>query len=95
MNRLRGWWNRDLTPDEIVIEEEIVIVFNGSYGNSGMNLLKYISENYEVDERTYIDKDREEIVSSYRLFLVAHISSGFDAWVVLNSLVREIRERKF
>ena len=35
-----------------------------------MNMLKYISEKYECDERTYIDKDRDEIVSSYRLLLV-------------------------
>ena len=55
-----------------------------------MNMLKYISENYEGDERTYIDKDGDEIVSSYRLLLVAHNSSGFDSWVVLNSLIKEI-----
>ena len=54
-----------------------------------MNTLKNISENYEGNERTYIDRDGEEIASSYRLLLVAHNSSGFDSWVVLNSLVRE------
>ena len=59
-----------------------------------MNMLKYISENYDGDERTFIDKDGDEIVSSYRLLLVAHNSSGFDSWVVLNSLVKEITELK-
>ena len=59
-----------------------------------MDMLKYISENYEGDERTYIDEDGVEIVSSYRLLLVAHTSSGFDSWVVLNSLVKEITELK-
>ena len=59
-----------------------------------MNLLKYTSENYEGDERTYIDKNGDEIVSSYRLLLVAHISIGFISWVVLNSLVRDITEAK-
>ena len=57
-------------------------------------MLKYISENYEGDERTYIDKDGDELVSSYRILLVAHISSGFDSWVVLNSLVKEITDLK-
>ena len=57
-----------------------------------MNMLKYISENYYGDERTYIDKDGDEIVSSYRLLLVSHISSAFDISVVLNSLVKEISE---
>ena len=59
-----------------------------------MNMLKYISEKYEGDEITYIDKDGDEIVSSYRLLLVAHNSSGFDSWVVLNSLVKEITDIK-
>ena len=59
-----------------------------------MNMLKYISEIYEGDERTYIDKHGDEIVSFYRLLLVAHNSSGFDSWVVLNSLVKEITELK-
>ena len=59
-----------------------------------MSMLKFISENYEGDERTYIDKDGDEIVSSYRLLLVAHSSAGFDSWVVLNSLFKEITELK-
>ena len=59
-----------------------------------MNMLKNISENYEGDERIYVDKDGDEIVSSYRLLLVAHNSGGFDKWVVLNSLVEEITENK-
>ena len=42
-----------------------------------------------------MDKDRDEIVSSYRLLLVAHNFSGFDGWVVLNCLVEEITELKF
>ena len=59
-----------------------------------MNMLKYNSEKYEGDERTYVDKDGDEIVSSYRLLLLAHNSSGFDSWVVLNSLVKEITDLK-
>ena len=59
-----------------------------------MNMLKYIPKNYESDEGTYIDKDGDEIISSYRLLLNAHDSSGFDSWVVLNSSVKEITELK-
>ena len=59
-----------------------------------MNMFKNISENYEGDERTYIDKDGDEKISSYRLLLVAHNSSGFDSWVVLNSLIKDITELK-
>ena len=57
-------------------------------------MLKYISENYQGDGRTYIDEDGDKIVSSYRLLLVAHISSGFDSWVLLNSLVKDITDLK-
>ena len=95
MNRLRNKWDRDLTSDELVIERENTTVFNASNGNCVMDMLKNVSENYEGDERTFIDKDGDEIVSSYRLLMVAHNSSGFDSWVVLNSLIKQIAELKF
>ena len=94
VNRLRDRWHGDLSPAELVIERENVTVFDASNGNCVMNMLKYISKNYEGYERTYIDKDGDEIVSSYRLLLVAHNSSGFDSWVVLNSLIKEITDLK-
>ena len=71
-------------------EKDNVIVFDGSKGNLVMNMLEYISENYEGDERTYIDKDGDEIVSSYILLSVAHNAGGFDSCLVLNALVKEI-----
>ena len=95
VNRLRYRWDRDLTPDENVTEKDSVIVFDGSNGNPVMNMLKYISENYEGDEKTYTDNFGDDIARSYILFLVAHKSSGIDSWVVLNSLVEEITELKF
>ena len=59
-----------------------------------MNMLKYFSENYQGDEMTYIHRDGKEIVSSYKLLLAAHSSSGFDSWVVLNSFVKQIADLK-
>ena len=79
---------RDLTPDEIVLEKGNVTVFDESNGSPVMNLIKIFAENYEGDERTYVDKDGDEIVGSYRFLLVVHNSSGFDSWVVLNSSVK-------
>ena len=55
---------------------------------------KYFSENYEGDERNYIDKNGDEIGSLYRNLLLAHNSSGLHSWVVLNSLVKELTESK-
>ena len=94
VNRLKDCWYRDLNSNELVIERKLVKVFDSCNGNCIMNMLKYFSENYNGDERTYIDKDGDEIISSYRLLLVAHNSSRFDSWVVLNSLVKEITNLK-
>ena len=83
--RLRDKWDRDSTPEEIQTERKCVIVFDQSCGNPVMNMLK----NYEGDERTFIDEDGDEVVSSYRILLLAHNASGFESWVVLNSLDKE------
>ena len=90
VNRLGNKWDRDLTDQEIETERANVTVFDGSNGNPVMNMLKFSSENYDGDERTYIDKDGDEVVSSYKLLLRALNSSGFDSWVVLTTLVKEI-----
>ena len=94
VNRLKDCWYRDLNSIELIIERNHVNIFDASNGNCIMNMLKYISKNYDGDERTYIDRDGDEIISSYRLLLVAHNSSGFDSWFVLNSLVKDITELK-
>ena len=94
VNRLRDRWKKGLPHNEIMMEKENVTVFDASIGNPVMNRLQYISESYEGDERTYNDKDVDDIVSAYRLLLVAHNSSGFDSWVVLNSLVKDITDFK-
>ena len=51
-----------------------------------------VSEKYEGDGRTYIDKKGDEMVSSNRILLLAHIASGFDSWVGFNSLEKEITD---
>ena len=77
VNRLQDRWDTDSTPDEIVTEEDTFIVFEGCYAKPVVTMLKYISEIYEGDEMTYFDKDWDETVSSYSLFLIAHIASEF------------------
>ena len=56
-----------------------------------MKMFKYISENYEVDDQNYIDKKGDERVSSSRILFLAHNSSGFHSWVVLNFLDKETK----
>ena len=94
VNCLKDCWYRVLNSNELMIERKHFTVFDASNGNCIKNMLKYISKNYDGDERTYIDKDGDEIISSYRLLLVAHNSSGFDSWVVLNSLIKEKTDLK-
>ena len=60
MSRLRDRWDTDLTADEIVTEKDDVIVFGLSDENPVMTVLKFNSEDFEGDERTYIDKDVDE-----------------------------------
>ena len=75
-------------------EQGNTTVFEGSNANPVMKMLKYIPENYEGDERTFIDEDGDEVDKSYRILILAHNSSGFDSWVVLNYLVKEMTELK-
>ena len=59
-----------------------------------MNMPIHFSENHEGDGGTYIDEDGDEFVSSYRIFFLAHNSSCFYSWVVLNSLDKETTDLK-
>ena len=77
--RLRDQWNRDLTLDEILTEKGNVIVFDGCDGNPVMSMLKKFSKDYEGDKRTYIKRDGDELVSSYRPLLIVHNAKDFDS----------------
>ena len=79
VNRLRDKWDRDLTFVEIAIEKENVTVFDASNEHPFMIMLKYSSKIYDGDERTYTDKNGDEIASSYRQLLVANNISGFNS----------------
>ena len=94
VNRLRDRWYRDLPQEEIEIKRDYFIVFDKSFGNPVMDILEIFSQNYEGDERTYIDNEGDEIVSSCRNLLLAQNLSGFDGWVVLTSLDKEIKDLK-
>ena len=88
MNRLQDRWNRDLTADEIVREKDNFFVFEKPFKNPAMNRPKHFSQNYEGDERTFIDEDGDEVVSSYWFSLLARNSSCIDSWVVMNCLAK-------
>ena len=68
VNGLRDSWDRDLCPNETNTEKENVTIVDGSHANPVLHMRKYILENCKGYERTYIDQDGDEIVSSYRLY---------------------------
>ena len=94
VTRLRDRWDGDLTLEEIEIERKYVSVFDKSRWNLIMKLPKYIWENYWGGERISIEKEGDDIVSSYTFLLVVHNTSALYSWVVLNSLVTEMTDMK-
>ena len=49
VSRLRDKWDKDLTVQQKETEKESVTNFDRSSGNPVMNMLKYISDNYEAN----------------------------------------------
>ena len=94
VNRLRDRWYRNLRDGERETERENITVFDRYNSNPVLNMLQYISENYKAEERSFIVRDGDEIVSLCRLLMKAHNSSGFDGWVPLTSLAKGITELK-
>ena len=94
LNRSRDKWIRKLTQEELRTEKENVIAVNKPYGNPNVIVLKYISENCEGHERTFVRKEGAELVSSHRFLFLAHNASGLDSWVVLNWLDTEMKVLK-
>ena len=92
VSNLRDRWERDLKTEEVVTENYSATISDVSNGNPVMNMLNCISENYEEDERIYIDKHGDKKLSSHRILILAQNSSVFDIWVVLHSLVKEVIE---
>ena len=68
MNRSKYKWDRDITPEEIKTDIEIVLVFDESGGNPIMKMLEYVSKVHGGDERTNVIREGDAIVSSYRIF---------------------------
>ena len=64
VNRLQDRWKSDWTPDEVVTQKDDVTVFDGCNASPFTNMLKYVSGTYEGEERTYIDENVADIVSS-------------------------------
>ena len=84
-----------MTPEEIETGGENVFVSDKSGGNHITNMPENISKNSKGDEKSYLDKEGDEIVTSCKILFLSHNDIDFDSWLVLNLLENEIRDFKF
>ena len=88
LSRLKYRYKKDLTDEEIVTEREKVIKFKAYNGNPVVQMIEYINKNYTGDKIIHRNKSGANIVKSYRITLVAHNSSAFDSYIILNNLLK-------
>ena len=89
LDRLKECYNGDLGEKELEIERQNVHIFDRVNNNPVLDMIKYITTNYEGKPKYYKDKNGEFKKSSYRYQLIGHNASGFDNAIVLNSLSKE------
>ena len=88
LSRLKYRYKKDLTDNEIITERKNVIKFKAYDGNPVVQMVEYINKNYTGDKIIHRNKSGVNIVKSYRTTLVAHNSSGFDSYIILNNLLK-------
>ena len=79
-------FNGDLTEKEIQIERENVHVLDRENNNPVLDMLNSVINNYEEKPKLITNKHGKKIISSYIYHFVGHNASGFDNYIVLNSL---------
>ena len=50
-------------------------------------MIEIINKNYLGDKIIHKNKSGDKVVNSYKVTLVAHNSSGFDSYIILNNLL--------
>ena len=86
LNRLYECFNGDLTEKELQIERENVRVFDCENNNPILDMINYVINNYEGKPKIITDKHGKKIISSNKYQFVGHNASGFDNYILLNSL---------
>ena len=90
VNRLKDRCDRDLTVQEMEIERKFVIVFDKRCDNPVIKMPKNLQKTMKVMREAKSIKMVMRWLARIGLFF-AHNSSGFDNWVILNSLNKETR----
>ena len=91
VSRLKYRCNRDLRDDEIITESNRVNKLKAKNGNPIMQGLK---KNFTVDNIIHKNKSGTNIVKPYKIILIAHNSSGFGSYIVMDSLYNKMTSLK-
>ena len=91
LNNLYWCFNGNLNKKELAIERSKVHVFDGGNGNRVFKLIDYVINIYNGKPKYVINKNRNRILSSNKCQMVGHNASGFDNYIVLNSLPSSYR----
>ena len=86
LNRLKECYNGNLSEDELKIERENVHIFDYKNENPVMDMIDFIVKNYKGKPKFFKNKDGNYKISCFKYQLIAHNASGFDNYIVLNSL---------
>ena len=76
----------NLDKGELAIERSKVHVFDRENGNAVSKMIDFIIIIYKGTPKYVINKYGKQVLSSYKYRKVGHNASGFDNYIVLNSL---------
>ena len=86
LNNLYWCFNGNLDKEELAIERSKVHVFDRENGDPVLKLIDYVINIYKGKPKYVINKYGKQVLSSYKYQMVGHNASGFDNYIVLNSL---------
>ena len=86
LNNLYWCFNGSLNKEELAIERSKIQIFDRENGNPVLKSIYYVINNYKRKPKYVIKRNAARILSSYKYQMVGHNASGFDNYIVLNSL---------
>ena len=86
INCLIECFNRGSTEKQLEMERKTVHVFGRENNNPVLGMIIFVVINYKGKPKTITNKCGEKIVSSSKYQMVGHNASGFDNYIVSNSL---------
>ena len=86
LNSLYWCFNSSLNKKELAFERSKVHVFDRKSGNPVLEMIDYVIKIYKGKLKDVINKHGARKLSSHRYQMVGHNGSGFDNFIVLNSL---------